>query len=65
MYKCITNFLEILDPVYTRENRTVLFGTEPFHTSSVNAKRFEVVPEVITTEEEYALNHRNPVFFGI
>ena len=60
-------FLTILDPVYTRENATVRFGTvpfgiEPFHTSIVSTKRFQVVPEVITIEKECVLNHKNPFF---
>ena len=35
------------------------------HTSSVNEKRFQMVPEVIKLEDESVLNHRNPVFVGI
>ena len=69
---CVLGNLECglgnLDPVSTRKNGTVpfgtvLFGTELFHASSINAKKFQVVPEVITMEEENVLNHKNPVFF--
>ena len=56
--------------VYTRENGTIHFatvpvGTEQFYASCVYAKRFEMVQEVITMEEECVLNHKNAIFFGI
>ena len=67
-----THASEVLsDPVYARENGTVpcgtvLLGTEQFHASCVNAKRFQMVPELITRGggEECVLNHKNPVFFS-
>ena len=49
-----THASEVLsDPVYARENGTVpcgtvLLGTEQFHASCVSAKRFQMVPELIT-----------------
>ena len=54
-----------LGPVHTRKNGTVPFGAEPFHIPSVNAERFQMVPGVITVEEECVLNHKYPVLFGI
>ena len=55
----------VIDPVYTRENGTVPSGTEQSHASCVNAKWSQMVPEVITLEEECVLNCKNPVFCGI
>ena len=51
------------DPVSVKEHLTVPFGTvplrtEPFHTSSVEAQHFQMVPEVITLEEESVINHK-------
>ena len=53
----------VLMSVYTRENgavpfETVPFGTEQSNASCVNAKRFQMVPAVITMEEECVLNHK-------
>ena len=48
-----------------KKNYYYYFGTERFHTSSVNAKRFQMAPEVMKMEEKGVLNHKNPVFFGI
>ena len=36
----------------------VPFGNEPFFASSVNTKRIQMVPEVITMEEECVLSHK-------
>ena len=46
-----------LDPVYIRENETVLVGVEQSHATFAIAKRFQMAPEVIATEEECVLNH--------
>ena len=50
---------EGFDPVYTRENGTVLFITEQFYASFVKAKRFQMALEVVTMEEELVLWRRN------
>ena len=41
------------------------FRLERFHTSNVNAERFQMVPEVMKMEKEGVLDQKNPVFFGI
>ena len=38
---------------------------ERFRTSSANAKRFQMDPEVTNIEEEGVLNYKNTVFCGI
>ena len=57
--------LQALDSFHETETLFTFEKMERFHTSSLNAKRIQMVQEVIIMEEEGVLNHKNLVFFGI
>ena len=69
IYKNLLQFT-LLDLVCIRESGTVSFatvpfGTEPVHTSHVNAKQFHVVPGVITVKEDYVVKGKEPVLLRV